>query len=110
MGAIPHDLKVGLELHRGRELHDVAEFQSEFVLMVQRLIRRGGVAPDEADAGGIVAPARKQPHVFEGTSHDKTRADLGAGTGLRRVPVKVLRPAVSEAAKPAERRVPAKLL
>ena len=65
------------------------------------------MAPDEADAGGIVAAGGKQPRIFEGTPHDKAGADLRAGAC---VATGNAPPAEAEAAEPAERRMPAELL
>jgi hypothetical protein len=41
-----------------------------------------GMAPDEADAGGVVEAVRQQPKLMQGAAQDEAGSELAAGMGL----------------------------
>src|ERR1035438_1339850 len=103
-GWVPDYLQVRLEPDGGGELEGIERFQDILVLVINRLARTGGLAPDQSDAKQIIAQPRDQPQVSQRGVDQKAGANLGGSVGRN------LLAGEAEAAGPGEGRMRAQLL
>src|SRR5262245_3361859 len=78
---VPDELEIWLQANGGRELEGVHGFEDVLVAVVNGLLGRRGLAPDEADAEDVVGQTRHDAYVSERRLEDEARAHLRGRSG-----------------------------